>query len=162
MINRFLPQTGGTLGLDAVMEVLEKGIDWERGSIRWKLVYTSYSNLRFALIAPSPFIDTVTSQSIVTVPSGEGDCLRVGWKVLLWDDLNKVYFGDPINTITEISGDTITFENAWTTTLVAGTSMKFRFAGYNETIGNQKAKYGSVGPTGTTFDDGTQNYQIIA
>ncbi|NBW80086.1 MAG: hypothetical protein EBR27_13960, partial [Betaproteobacteria bacterium] len=57
-----------------------------------------------------------------------------------------------------ISGDTITFENNWSTTLVNG-AQKITFADYGDVVDQQK-RFCFISDNGNTFSDGLPSYLI--
>lgn len=155
--HRYLPQQGASLGMSDQMEIMSRAIDFNTGLVRYKLEFTSYHGIRLGLIAPSPNISTIVSQSIITVP--DGACYEVGYKVRLWDYTAQTYFADPINEIIAISGNQLTFGTAWATTLSTG--YKIKFATYDDSSDLQRARYAYVGPNAGTFTiDGSKTYQI--
>jgi hypothetical protein len=152
-INRFLPQQGGGLGMNEQLEVLSRAINWSTGQVSFDLEFTSYAGLRIGLIAPSPVIDTVNSQTEFVLPLDTGSCYRVG--DVIWIDGNA---GD-YKTITAISGDTITIGSPFTIT-VTNTDV-IKIAPYDIASQFQRSRYAFiVGPTGF-FDDNTKGYQIL-
>lgn len=153
-----LPQEGGAKGMSSVVEVLEKGINFQTGFVKYKLIFTSYSNLRIGVIAPAPFLSlAIIDQKTFLVP--DGDCYGVGYALKLWDSLNNVYLPDPTNRIASIDGNQITMENDWISILSSNVVLKF--ADYDEASNEQRAKYAFVGVPGDFFPDGSKAYQII-
>ena len=156
--HRYIPQQGGGLGANNLqLEVLSKAINFSDGTVRFKLQFTSYSGLRIAVIAPSPLISSVVSQSVITVP--DGSCYEVGYVVVLHNPATDTTFSDPPNTITGISGNQLTFANPWTTALL--TSYSIKFAEYDLQSGLQQGRYGSISPNSGFFADGSKAYEII-
>lgn len=156
-----LPHPNGTLVFSDTLEVIRRSIDHLTGIVRFTLAYTSYTGIRVAYVAPCPAVAAVTSQSIVILQAGGGAQFEVGYKLKLWNDSTDAFESDPVNTILSISGDTVTFENAWVTTLNPAVH-RFRFADYDEVIERQK-RFGFVGkPGGGDFDsDSTGPYKVI-
>ena len=151
--NRYLPQQGGGLGMSEQLEVLSRAIDWDQGRVQFNLEFTSYQGIRVGLIAPSPLIDTVNSQTEFVLATGAGNCYRVG--DVIWIDGNS---GD-YRTITAISGDTITIGSPFLTATLVGDRVKI--APYDLASPFQRSRYAFiVGPTGF-FDDNTKGYQIL-
>jgi len=153
-----LPKAGGGLGFSSIVEVLKAARDWDRGITKYNLVFTSYSNFRVGVIAPSETITVVTSQTVATV--GDAGLYRVGYTIRLWDTVARVFLADPVNTILSIVGNVITFDTAWVTTLL--TTQKFKFAKYDDSSAAQISKFAYIvdSPTGV-FADGTTGFQII-
>ena len=155
-----VPQEGGGMGISTELELVSKGINWITGHAKWKLVYTSYYNIRRGLIDPSPLIQSVIDQKTFTVP--DGTHYKDGYVLRLWDNNllpNPGYTTDALNTIETISGNQITMKNNFTTTLT--TSLKIKLADYLDASAEQKARYAFVCPNSGVFGDGTKGYQII-
>ena len=155
--NKHLPQAGGGLGLSAILEILQVGVNYSSGEVKIKMAYTSYSNTRFGFISPSPLISNIQDQKTFDVP--DGSCYKVGWRFQLWDTVSKSYVGDPVNEIANIDGNTITMLNDFTTTLT--TDMEFHFANYNDLTAEQIAKYCAIADNTNIFDDDAVAYKII-
>ena len=160
--HRYVPKQGGTLGISDVVQIMSKGVNFRNALCDYTLQYTSFSGFRFGLIAPSKFFKSVTSQSVADIEAGTGECYQVGDKVLLWNASSNAFESDPVNEITDITGDTITFASAWSTTLLVDVH-KLKHADYNDATASQRARYNYI-VDGTTevFDDGSKGYQIIA
>ena len=157
--HRFLPSSGGGLGLSELLEVMSKSsTGFEKDSrISFNLSYSSFAGLRLGVITPDPLLTgSITSQSVFDVP--DGACYRVGYFLRLWDNLNQVYFSDPANEIVSISGNTITMADPWITTL--GPNVRLVFAEYDNWSDLQKARYAAIGDNSGFFLDGAQSYQI--
>lgn len=161
LVHRYLPQQGGGLGFNDVMEVLSKGVSGlEKGStVNFTLEFTSYTGIRLGLISPSPKLDLlITDQKTFTVP--DGDCYRQGYRLRLFDNVNNVYFSDPVNTILSVVGNVVTMENNFTTIL--GVNVTLKLSGYDEASGSQRARYAYISPDAGVFTiDNSKSYQII-
>jgi len=155
-----VPSPGGTLGLDTELEILSKGINLSTGQVSYKLVFTSYFNLRRGVIAPSPLISSVTSQSVFTVP--DATCYAAGHFLRLWDDVNSVYFADAAVEVLSIdaSTNTITMVGPFTTTLT--TSVRLKLFDYPTSSVGQTSRYAFISPnTGVFPSDSSNGYQIL-
>ena len=157
VVHRYLPQEGGGLGFNQQMEILSRAVDFNTGKCNFTLQFTSYNGLRVGLIAPSPFISNIVSQTTFDVP--DGTCYDVGYTIRLFDTLTNDYTADAVATIDSISGNTITVSSAFSTTLL--TTHKIKLAGFNEASGLQTARYAYVAPNSGLFDDGSKAYQIL-
>lgn len=159
--HRYLPQQGAGLGFSDILEVMSKSVNsLERDpNIGFGLEFTSYTGIRLGLVSPSPALTgTITDQKTFDVP--DGSCYEVGYKLRLFNNVNNVYFPDPVNTIVDITGNTITMENDWVTPL--GANVSLYFADYDNSSGNQRARYAYTAPnTGVFAIDGSKAYQII-
>ncbi len=155
--HRYVPSSGGVLGINEQVEILSKSVNVDSGRINWTLGYTSFSGLRIGLIAPTHLIATVTNQKTFTV--SDASCYEAGYFLRIWDEVNKVYFADAANEIASVVGNTITMVNDFTTTLT--TSVRIKFANYDESSSEQKAKYAYIVYNTNLFDDGSKGYQII-
>ena len=154
-----LPQSGGGRGINTELEIVSKKVNWNNGKVEFALVYTSYFNLRRAVIAPSPDIASVTSQTVFDVTAGQGANLDSGYFVRLWNTSTNSFESDPVNEIDSVSGDTVTMVTAWTTTLNSSIH-RLRFANYDEQSSDQIARYASISPASDFFADGSKAYQI--
>ncbi|NBW79724.1 MAG: hypothetical protein EBR27_12045 [Betaproteobacteria bacterium] len=153
-----IPTDAGDLNFGDSVEVLQKAINYQTGDVRFQLSFTQFTGLRVCFIAPSDTILTFTNQKTVNVGAGRGSQYRVGWKMRLYSNTTRNWLADPINTIVGISGDTITFENNWTTTLVNG-AQKITFADYDDVTDQQK-RFCFISDNGNTFSDGLPSYLI--
>lgn len=153
-----VPRWNGTLGFDTEVEILGRGIDHIKGEVKWTFGFSSFSVIRSGYIAPSSTIASVISQKKITVPSGHGARYEVGYKMRLWNNTLVAYTADAVNTITEISGDTITFENDFVTVL--STSHRIKFADYDESVTDEQFRYCFISDDGNNFGDGERTYSI--
>ena len=159
--HRFIPSQGAGLGFSDLLEVVSRapGQLATDANIKWKLQFTSFTGIRVGLIAPSPLLDgVIASQKEFDVP--DGGCYRVGYKLVLWNEASSIYYPDAANEILAISGNTLTMKDLFVTTLGAGVRLKF--ADYDESSVEQKARYGYIAPnTGVFVSDGANAYEII-
>jgi hypothetical protein len=153
-----IPFVSGTLQFATELEVVSRGINFETGDVTFKLAFTSYSDIRPCYIAPSDLVDTVIDQRTITVVAGRGDAYTAGWKMRLWDSTAIGYTADAVNEIESIAGDTITFKDAFVTTLVAG-QHRIKFADYDDATLDQR-RYCFISDDGNDFDDGSATYKI--
>jgi hypothetical protein len=159
LVSDEVPNPGGGLGIDAELEVLQRSINMQTGEVSFKLVFTSYIAIRRGLIAPAPLIVSVVDQKTFEVP--DVLCYAPGYKLRLWDDSANDYFPDAVNEVDSIDPTTnrITMVNNWSTTLT--TSVRIKFADYDDAHEKQKARYAFVAPNSGIFPDGNKAYQII-
>lgn len=161
LTHRYLPQEGGSLGFSDTLEVMSKSVSGlHRGaSITFGLEFSSYTGIRIGLISPSPKLDlAITDQRTFTVP--DGSCYGLGYRVVLFDNVNNIYFSDPVNEIIEINGNVLTMKDNFITTL--GPNVSLYFANYDNASGDQRAKYAWSAPNTGVFEiDGSKAYQII-
>lgn len=154
-----IPTAAGNLQFATELEVISRGINFETGDVNFKLAFTSYSGIRGCYIAPSDRISTAINQKTITVPAGRGDCYSVGWKMVLWNEVTQSYTADPENEIVSIVGDTITFQNNFSTTLIP-TTHRIKFADYDLVSQDQK-RYCFISDSGLNFSDDTSTYRIL-
>jgi len=159
--HRFLPQQGGSLGFSGIMEVMSKSINSleKDPNIGLGLEFTSYTGIRIGLISASPALTgVITSQKEFEVP--DGACYGPGYRLRLFDNVLNTYLPDPINTVESISGNVLTMTNDFVTVL--GANVSLYFADYDNSNGDQRAKYAYVAPdTGIFVIDNSKAYQII-
>jgi len=153
-----VPTSAGNLNFGDSVEILQKAINYQTGDVRFQLSFTQFTGLRVCFIAPSDTILTFTDQKTVNVGAGRGSQYRVGWVMRLYDNTTRDWTADPLNTITGISGDTLTFQNNWTTTLV-NSQFKVTFADYDDVTDQQK-RFCFISDNGNTFSDGLPSYLI--
>jgi hypothetical protein len=158
LTSEFIPTSYGNLYFGDNLEIINRAINHQTGDVKFQLMFTQFTGVRVCFLAPSDSISSVVSQSIVTVSAGRGDQYRVGWKMRLYDNTARDYLADAVNEITAISGDQITFLNAWSTTLVA-TQHRLSFADYNS-VSEQQKKYCFISDDSNNFSDGKPPYQI--
>lgn len=162
---KHLPAEGGGRGMSSVLELVNRAVNSSTGVVKLGFRFTSYSNVRLGLIAPSPFMNlTITDQRTFEVP--DGSCYNVGYVLKLWDmsiDNGDGSFGnyapDPANIVQSISGNFITMTDLWSTTLTS--NIVLFFAPYDESNEEQKAKYAYIVGDSDVFTDGTKGYQVI-
>lgn len=155
-----VPSPGGGLGLNNELELLKRALDYSKGTVKASYVFTSYVNLRRGLIAPCDNVVSIIDTKTITVGSGRGALYKRNYVFNLYDNTTCLQVGGVQNNVIDsIVGDVITFKNAWTG-LVAG-STKIRFADYDDSSGDQTARYAYiVGPSGL-FSDGSGGYKIF-
>lgn len=158
VISDQIPTVSGDLNFGESLEIISKAINYNTGDVRFQLSFTQFTGLRICFLAPSDTILTFVDQKTVNVGSGRGSQYRVGWKMRLYNNTTRNWNGDPVNTISSISGDTITFQNNWATTLVNG-GYKITFADYDDVTEQQK-KFCFISDNGNTFSDGLPSYLI--
>lgn len=154
-----VPASNGTLQFAQELEILSRAINHETGDVKFKLAFTSFTDVRSCYIAPSDTINAVNSQSEIELAAGRGDAYEIGWVMRLWDNLAGDYTADPVNTILDITGDVLTFENNWATPLVAN-QHRIKFCDYDDASENQK-RYCFIADNLLDFPDNTKSYKII-
>jgi len=159
VVHRFLPTQGGALGFSEILEVMSKGISGydSNAKNKFNLEFSSYTGIRIGLIAPSQNIGTVTDQKTFTV--ADASQYLVGGRYRLRDTLTNDYTTDPVNEIIDITGNTITMQTDFTTTLVS--TLKLAHATYSQSSGDQRAKYAYIAPNTNLFPDSSKGYQIL-
>lgn len=158
LISKQLPAPNGSLNFASELEIVSRSINVINGDVIFKLAYTSFTTIRSCYIAPSDVVKNIASQSALNVPAGRGDAYMVGWKMRLWDIDAKAYAPDAVNEIQSISGDTITFVNAWATPLVYD-KFRLKFADYDDCADSQK-RYCFVSSGSNLFNDGKEPYKV--
>ena len=153
-----MPSPGGGLGLSHELELLKRAINYATGLVSATYVFTSYINLRRGLIAPADDVVSVLASNKITVGSGRGALYKIGYVVNLYDNSTCLLIDGINNPITDITGDTITFQNNFTG-LSAGTTM-IRFADYDFSSAEQTAKYMYIVGGSGLFGDGSGGYKI--
>jgi hypothetical protein len=153
-----MPNNAGRLNFSEEIEVVERAIDFQKGTVDFKLAFTSYTGTRTSYVAPANAFASITSQSVASLASGKGDLWAAGWKVRLWNSLTHAYETDAVNEISDVTGDVITFVDAWVTALT--TDHKLKFADYDDCTGEQK-RYAFVSLTGRDFATDERQYKII-
>lgn len=147
--HRYLPDEGGTLGINDTLEVISRGFDLNSGTIKYVLSYTSFFGLRIGVIAPSPLVDAVTSLSIFDVPAGDGSCYQIGFCIII---------NGEERTIIDVTGDTITVDSDFTI-LTVGDIVKF--CDYDKQSSGQKDSFASISQDENGFpSDSTKSYNI--
>lgn len=158
LVSSKIPAADGSLNFASDLEIVSRSINITNGDVKFKLAFTSFTGIRSGYIAPSDLISAVNSQKSLDVPAGRGSYYMVGWKMRLFDHVNQVYFADAVNTIASITGDTIVFENDFTTTLQAA-NHRIRFADYDDAADSQK-RYCFLSLGGANFGDGKPTYKV--
>ena len=153
-----LPDYSGALEFARDLEVVSRAINYMSGDVQFRLAFTSSTQHRFGFIAPSDTIIAQPASNRLTLGAGRGAYYVTGWKMRLWEKSPRAQTGDALNTITAIEGDTLVFEDPWTTT-VAGSTHEIRFGGYSEAAEDQK-RFAFVGVDSADFSDGKTSYQI--
>lgn len=153
-----IPSADGTLAFANELEIVSRSINFQTGDVNFKLAYTSFTNIRSCYLCPSDLAQTVINQKTITVPAGRGSYYSAGWVMRLYDNVARDYTADAINPIESVVGDTITFVNNFTTTLVAG-QHRIKFADYDDVVDSQK-RYCFISDSGANFPDGKPTYRI--
>jgi hypothetical protein len=156
-----IPQEGGGMGISTELELVSKGINWDTGNVKWKLVYTSYYNLRRGLIGPSSLISSVIDQKTFSIPVTETKWYKAGYFVRVWLVNAKLYGTQyvEIDSVNETTGQIILKEE-FNLSLTAFGPTKLKSAKYNNASAEQQARFAYVSPTAGFFDDNTKSYQI--
>lgn len=160
--NRFLPQPGSGSEFAGLLEVISKApVNFTNNSqIKWKLVFTSYTGSRIALISPSPLITEVISQSSFRIPIADAKTLKVGYKLRLLNDTTREFYSDSAIAISQINSDIIVMASAFTTILT--TSIRISFPDYDQSSEEQKSIYGYISPNTNIFaSDSKKAYEIV-
>lgn len=154
-----IPAADGTLNFASLLEVVSRAINLTNGDVQFKLAFTSFTNIRSGFIAPSDLLFTVISQKKITVATGRGAYYMAGWYMKLFNVTGQVYYADPPNKIVDVTGDTVTFENDFATTL-APTTQRMRFSEYDDAAESQK-RYSFISDNGANFtDDDKPTYKV--
>lgn len=158
LVSHRLPTESGDLEFISTLEVLKKSYDVNSGTVKYTLAFTSFSGIRQCFISPSDLAVTVNSQKQIIVAAGRGSHYRVGWMMRLYDNNTRDYANAQVNRIASISGDTITFENDWSVTLVAFVA-RILFADYNDVTEQQK-RFCFISDGNNNFADDSKPYQV--
>lgn len=159
-IHSEIPQQGEGLGINTVVEVLKKSVNFKKGTLDFDLIFTSYSNSRIGVIAPSPILNmTIYGQDSFDIPSWLVVYYGVGYKCRLWSISSNAYLPDAVNTILDITGNTLTFENNWTTTLSDDVILKF--ADYDDCSEIQLKRFAFIGYRAADYNDDYNNDHLI-
>jgi len=154
-----MPSPGGGLGLSHELELLRKSINYATGLVNASYVFTSYINLRRGLIAPSDVVASVISSSKITVGAGRGVLYKVGYVLNLYSTATCLVVDGGNNTIIDVTGDTLTFANPFTS--LFATTRFLRFADYDFVSDEQRAKYMFIVGGSGVFGDGSGGYKIF-
>jgi hypothetical protein len=158
LITSTIPTESGDLNFSSTLEILSQQINFDNGTVRQQLSYTSFSGVRQCFIAPSDVIQSHTSQASVEVGAGRGDNYRVGWKMRLYDEVTRDYVSTQVNKIISVVGDIVIFEDDWVGTLV-DSQHRIMFADYDSCVEQQK-RFCFVSAGEDPFLDGRDFYQI--
>lgn len=184
LVSNQIPNEFGELNFIDTLEVLERGINWKTGDVRFKIAFTSFTGIRECYLAPSDKILEFINATTVRVGAGRGSLYRVGWVMRLYSEFNRDYVDSTLYSITQIVGDTITFsqtldtaladefilqedgeqillENGEPLLLSTKTVGDYRimFADYDEVSENQK-RYCFLSNDGLNFYDNRKSYQV--
>jgi len=146
--HRYLPGATGGLGIHDQMEIMSRGLDLNSGTIAISLQYTSFISVRIGVIAPSPLIINVISDSEFEV-----DNYGIGYEIGY-----NVRINNEERTIINVSGNILTVDSDFSFPLNIG--MMVKFVDYNNATDEQKQEYIFISPTGGNFPDGKKNYLI--
>ena len=175
-----IPSDTGELVFAETVEVLERGINFRTGDVKFKVGFTSFTGVRECYLAPSDTAITFVDDFTVEVGSGRGALYQVGWMMRLYDNETRDYASTQVNEIAAINGDEITFVDEWEAIylgtedgfrilqedgfgiLISGpTNNRYRimFADYDQVVEQQK-RYCFISNAGLPFADGKKSYQI--
>ena len=150
--HRYIPGDK-TMGADTDMSILEKGIDFNKGTVSLGLYYTSIAISgvkRFGIIGPSEIITAVPPPSQRTFTVENGSWFGVGYKIRIDNE---------IQTIQLLNVNTITVAVPFLTPITIG---KIVFLSeYDANSQPAQDRYAFTSVTGNNFNDGEPPYQII-
>lgn len=176
----------GDLNFADTLEVIERGINWKTGDVKFKVAYTSFTGIKQCYLAPSDTVTSFTSESIANIGAGRGSLYRPGWKMRLYSNTFREYYSSQVNTITSIVGDVIHFEDDWTMNdnllwdspsgsglllqedgsliiqaedTLFGQSVRIMFADYDD-VTDQQRRYCFISDDGLAFSNGEKSYQV--
>lgn len=160
LTSRELPSASGNLNFADTLEIISRSINHTTGKVKFKLAYTSYTGVgNLAYIAPASTITSVVSQSNFNFGSGLGDQWELGYVIRLFNKSTCQYETDGTREIISVSGDNVTIDTPWSTTLIPNVHL-IRFADYDDVIQSQK-KFCFVGQNSEgDFPDGSPVYRI--
>jgi hypothetical protein len=188
LVSSKIPAIDGTLNFASDLEIISRSINQTSGDVQFTLAFTSFTNIRSAFIAPSDLITSKITQRKINVAEGRGSKYLVGWYMRLWDEVNQVYTSDPANKIIAIDiaskylvnedgdrlvaedgspfiteqdepEDSITFQDAWATSISTPNNYRIRFVDYDGAIDSQK-RYAFISDGGNDFADGKPSYKV--
>jgi hypothetical protein len=184
LVSNQIPSEFGELNFIDTLEVLERGINWKTGDVRFKIAFTSFTGIRECYLAPSDVILEFIDLQTVRIASGRTALYRVGWKMRIYSELIRDYVDSTVYEITEISGNNVRFDIALDTALAdeillqengdpillengepilisTQTSGDYRimFADYDQVSENQK-RYCFISNEGNNFYDNRKSYQV--
>ena len=154
-----LPNGFGDLNFASDMEIVNRAINYQTGEVKLKLAYTSYTDVRLGFISPADTFLTINGQDDVEIAAGRGDFYQVGWRMRLWNNALNEYESDAVNSIASITGDNITFEDAWSTTLT--TDHRMIFADYDQVVSSQKRYAFACSNDSDDFSVTEKSYKIV-
>lgn len=155
-LNYNLPSSNGDRDFQNDLEIMQAGLDEGKGLVSFNLAFTAYTGLRNGYISPTDLIVSVVLQKIITVASGRGTQYRVGWKMRLSLPATG-QTADAVNEIADITGDTITFVDDFSTILT--TAYRVEFANYDEASEDQ-LRYAFASLGAADFADGKSPYLV--
>lgn len=153
-----LPDYSGALEFARDLEVVSRAINYITGDVQFRLAFTSSTAHRFGFIAPSDTVLSSPASNRLTLGAGRGAYYVTGWKMRLWEKSPRAQAADALNTITAIEGDTLVFEDDFSSTIGASTH-EIRFGTYGEASDDQK-RFAFVGVEVSNFSDGNPPYTI--
>lgn len=158
VISNTLPSDTGELNFAESLEVIERGVNWKTGDVKFKVAFTSFTGIRECYLAPSDSLVSFTTQKSLTVGAGRGSLYRTGWKMRLYSNSARDYVNSQVNEILTVVGDVITFKDDWSVTLL-NTTYRIMFCDYDDASDTQK-RYCFVSDDGLNFTDNRKSYQI--
>jgi hypothetical protein len=150
------PNTGDLNFVDT-LEVLERGINWKTGDVKFKLGYTSFTGIKECYMAPSDSIVSFTTQKSLTIGAGRGELYRPGWKLRLYSNVSRDYVSSQVNEIDTIVGDVVTFKDDWADAL--STNFRVMFADFDD-VTEQQRRYCFISNAGLPFSNGDLTYEV--
>ena len=110
------------------MEIINRRIDWQKGQCSFTLLYTSFEDIRYALISPSGNLVSGTTNTL-TLQAGQGAKFRAGWGVDIFT--RKMLAVGTNYTVSSMSSDTMNLTTDLASAAVAG--YKVGFSDYDNT-----------------------------
>ena len=148
LVHRYLPDEGGTLGISDTLEVISRGFDLNKGTVKYSLAYTSFTGLRIGVIAPTEVVVSVTANDVFDIRAGAGVCFKVGFCIII---------NGEERTIINIATDTLTVNSPFTTINIGDT---VKFCDIDKQSAEQSALFASIADGDTFIFDGSKAYAI--
>jgi hypothetical protein len=184
LVSNQIPNEFGELNFIDTLEVLERGINWKTGDVKFKLAFTSFTGIRECYLAPSDKILEFINSFTVRIAAGRASLYKVGWKMRLYSEFLRNYVDSTVYEITEINGNNIVFLESLDTALADEVLLqedgdplllengepilistqtfgdyRIMFADYDQVAENQK-RYCFTSDDGNNFYDNRKSYQV--
>lgn len=170
LVEADLPTPLGTRDFAQELEVLSRSIDHDKGTVRFRLAWTTYSGIREAYFSPTDTATASAGAGRVRIPTGTAEGRwKLGWAVRFYDSVGSdigtffiIEIGNSGGTDYLLLGDTPTSTSPAASVSTPAIGSYIRFPDYDDSgLTTEQKRYGFFSNTsGADYADGTAPYKF--